>query len=330
MLLLALATSIARAESPAAEAPTVKVSGVVFPSWQMALTDGAENANAFSVDRVYLRTDATMSPHFGARITLDADRMKPAELASGEAVTYDTKYRVFVKHAYLEVKDLGDIKIRAGMVDTPYAPYYDALWGKRYIAESFAKRVGVLDTADLGVAVLGKHGKGLVDWNLSVLNGEGYGKVEVDAGKAVQARVTVDPLAGKDKQALPITGFASYNPHPIEETATQTWAVAAGYDIHRLFAWLELLGSTTGETSGMGWSASLNPRLPAYAGLVLRYDEWDPDTSAAGDAQRALIAGVDKNFMEKVSLALTYERSWTEGTESLPVHGIALHAQAGF
>lgn len=31
--------------------------------------------------------------------------------------------------------------------------------------------------------------------NPSLLNGEGYGNIEVDAGKAVQARFTVDPLA---------------------------------------------------------------------------------------------------------------------------------------
>ncbi|MDP2311991.1 MAG: hypothetical protein Q8P41_03735 [Pseudomonadota bacterium] len=331
MPILALILSIAHAADDAPpKFPIVKPGGMIFARYQYDLTDGAEGANAFAVDRVYLRTDVAINKRFAARITLDADRMKPLEFGDGTEATFDTKYRVFVKHAYLAVKDLGPLELRAGMIDTPYAPYYDGFTDNRYITKSFADEFGLLDTADLGVALLGKHGDGLVDWNLSLLNGEGYGKVEVDAGKSVQARVTVDPLAKMEDRALPLTGFAAYSGHPTTGIPTLTWAGAAGFQMPRLLVWAEVMGKSEGDKSGFGYSGTLNPRLPKYAGLVFRYDHWDPDGATDDDATTALIGGVEKDFLDKVAVAVTYERSWADAMPQAAEHGIVVHMQAGF
>jgi hypothetical protein len=310
--------------------PEVRLSGVIYPSYSLDLTAGSNFANAFDVSRVYLRTDVAINKRFATRVTLDADHMRPAVLATGESVTYDTKYRVFVKHAYLEVRELGPLRLRAGVIDTPYTPYYDNLWGNRYITESFAKNAGVLETADLGVALVGQHAEGLVDWNVSLLNGEGYSKLEVDAGKTAQARFTIDPLAKPKERALPITGFVSYAGHPTTGEPTLTWAGAAGFEMPRLLVWGELLGTTTAGTTGMGYSATLNPRLPKYLGVIGRFDHWDPNTSARDDGENLLIAGLDKDFSDRISVALTYEREWVDGAAGAATHGVVVHTQAGF
>ncbi len=330
MLFLALTVSLAHAEDAPPKFPVVKPGGVIFARYQYDLTDGADGANAFAVDRVYLRTDVKMSERFAARITLDADRMKPLELGDGTSATFDTKYRVFVKHAYLAVKDLGPLELRAGMIDTPFTPYYDNFTGNRYIVKSFADNAGLLDTADLGVALLGDHGDGLVDWNLSLLNGEGYGKVEVDAGKSVQARVTVDPLATMEDRDLPITAFAAYSGHPTTGEPTFVWAGATGFQMPELLVWAEVLGTSEGGVNGLGYSATLNPRLPKIAGLVARYDHFDPDTATADDGTTLLIGGVEKDFLDKVAVAVTYEREWGDATPEAPEHGLVVHMQAGF
>jgi hypothetical protein len=308
---------------------TVKPSATIFFHYGYLFDEGAVGANEFSFDRGYFRLDGTVNERFSGRLTLDADHMKPAELGEDE-LTIDTKYRLFVKHAYLEAKDLGPLKVRAGIVDTPYAPYYDSFWGNRYIAKSMVDEHKVLDTADLGVAVLGEHAGGMVDWNLSLLNGEGYGKLESDAGKAVQARVTLDPLAKTGTMALPVTGFASYSGDATEHTPVFTWAGAAGFQREELAAWAEVVGRTEGGVSGLGYSATLNPRLPKVAGLVARYDRWDADGSVTGDALHALVGGVEKDFTEKVSVAVTYERSWVESAPDAPGHGMFARMQAGF
>lgn len=328
MLLLAAFAAFAQ-EKEEPKFPVVKPSGVLFARYGYDLTDGADGYNAFSIDRVYLRADVAMSKAFGARVTLDADRMKPFELGT-EEVTYDTKYRVFVKHAYLEAKDLGPLKLRAGMVANTYTSFYDDTWGDRYITEAFSKNAGVHETADLGVQLVGNHGDGLVGWDVSLVNGEGYSKLELDAGKKVQARVTVDPLAKLEDRELPITGFASYAGHPTTGVPSFIWGGAAGFQMPRLFVWAEVLGTQEGPTSGFGYSATLSPRLPKYLGIVSRYDHWDPDTSAQGDEENLLVAGLERDFMKKVSVAVTYERSWLDVAPDAPEHGVVVHAQAGF
>ena len=330
-MLASLLLPLAHAEDNAEpKFPVVKPAGMLFLRYAYDLTEGAEGNNSFSADRLYLRTDVQMNKMIGARITLDADRVKPATLGDGSTLTLDTKYRVFVKHAYVEVKGLGPIKIRAGMVDTPWGPYADGFTGNRYIADNFAKAVSVLPTADLGVSVLGTHAKGLVDWNLSFLNGEGYDKVELDAGKAIQARISVDPIVSQKERNLPISGYIGYFGHPTDGVPTLVYAGAVGFKMPQLLVWAELLGEIEGETSGMGYSATLNPRLPDIAGLVVRYDHWDPDTQADDDAGTTLIAGLQKEFIEKVAVAVTYERSWDDVAPDAPTHGVVVHAQAGF
>ena len=278
-----------------------------------------------------VRADARLSKRFGARIMLDADRMKATDAAGAPL---DTKYRVFVKQAYLEAKDLAPgVTVRAGMIETPYTGFYDGFWGNRYIRESFASNQKLLETADLGVGAWGKHAGGRVDWNVSVLNGEGYGKLEDDAGKAVQGRLTLDPLAGRQqggKMALPITGFVSYDTDAAAKTTTLTWLGAAGFAMPQVVAWAEVLGVSEAGVDGLGYSATLNPKLPKVAGIVARYDHYDPDTATPDDANTLLVAGVSRDWLDKVSTAVTYERAWKDAAPEAPTHGVFVRVQAGW
>lgn len=308
--------------------PPVKMGGVIFAHYGYDLSEGADGYNEFAVDRAYLTAQANLTKKLATRLTLDADRFKSTTLPDDSSVTVDTKYRVFVKHAYLEWKDAAPgVKARFGMVDTPYTPYFDSLWGHRYVMESFAKQSKVLETADLGVSVQGEHAKGLVSWNAALLNGEGYGKLEMNAGKAVQARVTLDPLAPKKGPNLPITAFVSYNGDPDSE-ATLTYAGALGFKHKYVFAWGEYLGTQKGEAAAGGYSFSVLPRVPDVGGLVLRYDHWDPSTDGSGDSTTTLVGGVDHDFYERVSAAVTYERLMPE--EGSASQGVFLRMQAGF
>jgi hypothetical protein len=313
------------------EFPKVKPSGVIFFHYGYDLTEGADGANEFALDRVYVRADADIAKRWAARVTLDADHIKDTEISTGEIVSID-RYRVFVKHAYIEARELGlpGVKVRAGMIETAWSPYYDNLWGNRYLAEAFAKNAGLVETADLGVGLWGKHEKGLVEWNVSLVNGEGFKKLEDDKGKQVMGRVTVDPLAKTDKMHLPIAVYGHYNRDAAADTDTVTTLGGAGFEIPRLLVWGEFAYTTTNGTDGMGYGATLNPRLPKYAGLVARYEHWDADTAASGDAWDSVIAGVEKDFLEKVSLGVMYERKWTEGAADTPTHGVFARAQAGW
>ncbi len=315
-------STAAHAEEAKGEVPPVTVSGVLMGHYALDLTDGAENYNEFGLDRVYFRGDATINDHLGARVTMDADHFKDP--------TLDTKYRVFLKHAYLEWKDPAPgVKARVGIIDAPLGPHMDEFWNHRFITDNYAAWAIKLPTADLGIGAYGKHKKGLVDWAAVLVNGEGYSKLEVDSGKQVQARVTVDPLAGGDKMKLPITGYVGYafNPDDNQELIA---AGALGFEMPYLLVSGQALMKSASDVTGMGYSAVLMPRVPKVVTGIFRYDTFDPDTGTDDDANAQLFVGASHHFAKKVALALTYERSWAEIAPDAASHGVALRWQAGF
>jgi hypothetical protein len=335
MSLLLLALPVALAQSaptpPPADKPqpTVKVGGVVFAHYGYDLTEGADGYNSFDLDRAYLTARAELTPHLATRLTLDADRLKPVDVA-GTDTTVDTKLRVFVKHAYLEWKDAGPgVKLRFGMADTAWAPYYDQFWGHRYVAKHAADDAKLIDTSDLGIQVMGEHGKGLVSWQAGLINGEGYGKVEVDASKTAQARLTVDPLGPNADFDLPISGFVSQSFLGEADPVTM-YAGAVGFKMKYGLAWAEYFGRSSGGASARVVSVTVAPKVPKVLEVLARVDLVDGDTAKADDGSTKLIVGVGHDFFERVSAMATYERTTAEAAPDAPTHGVFLRMQAGF
>lgn len=330
-LLLALVLSpFARAEEPRPAPPPIKVSGTLFGYWGMVLGEDAANYNEFGLGRVYVRAEGDINEHFGARVTLDADRIKASTLPDGSSLTVDTKTRVFVKHAWLEWKDPAPgLKARFGMIETAIGPYSDELWGHRFITESFSSTALGLSTADFGVSVHGKHADGLVDWTANVVNGEGYSKVEVNSGKMAQARVTVNPLAKNEGLALPVSAFVAYHANPDGDPTLYALGLVDFEQDYVQFVGQYGLRST-GDVSGMGYSATLLPRVPKVVTGIFRYDHFDPDTATDDDATTTLIAGASHHFAKKVAAAATLEQTTAESAPDDPTRAVYLKMLAGF
>ena len=314
--------------------PDIKMSGLLYAHYLYMLPESADGYNEFGLDRAYLIAKSKLSPHLATRLTLDADRAKTPVDSTGAPVTgVDTKYRVFVKHAYLESSwSKYGLKARGGIIDTPYAPYYDSFVGIRYIRESFPKQYRLVDTADAGVGVYGTHADGLVDWNASLLNGEGYSNLEVDKGKQINARVTVDPLASGGEMNLPITVYGSMNGQP--STIGDPIVIligAVGFKQKYIAAWAEYDMATQGDLNYGGYSATLHPMAPDIGGVIFRYDHADPNNDADDDALNAIVVGLTHDFTpDLVSIAATYERSSQEGVDDPLAEVIFVHMQAGF
>ena len=69
------------------------------------------------------------------------------------------------------------------------------------------------------------------------------------------------------------------------------------------------------------------PRVPKVGGLIARVDRLDADTSGSGEEELRLVGGVYRDFLDKVSLAATFERA-AVGDEA--DQGVYLKMQAGF
>lgn len=340
-LLIPLAWSSTALSAESAESgkpPAFEVNGVIYAHYGLDLTEGAEQANSFDIDRVYFGGKKKLNDDLLVRVTLDVGREKSQSIdvtdstgASTEvSVPEDTKIRAFVKFAYLEwATPLAGVKTQFGAVPTPYTGFYDKFWGYRFASKNFTDEYKVLDSADLGVNALGKHGNGLLDWQVSFINGEGYGSPEVDAGKAAQARITVDPLKDGKSGALPITGFVSYAGAP-DGDPTLVYLGALGYKMEYVIVMGEYLGVSEGDTASSGYSGTVVPRIPNVVDLIVRYDHLDPDTSTDDDAETRMILGLGHQFFKGVNATCQYERTTAQSAPDLPEHGAFLRMQAEY
>jgi len=348
-VLISLVASLALAADPAPTAsaepappapakeekkfPDIKMSGLLYAHYLYMLPESAEGYNEFGLDRAYLIAKSKLSPHLATRLTLDADRAKTPVDSTGAPVTgVDTKYRVFVKHAYLESSwTKYGLKARGGIIDTPYTPYYDSFVGIRYIRESFPKQYKLLDTADAGVGIYGTHADGLVDWNASLLKGEGYSNLEVDKGKQINARVTVDPLASGKEMNLPITVYGSMNGEPSVGDPIVILIGAVGFKQKYVAAWAEYDMASQGDLKYGGYSATLHPMAPDIGGVIFRYDMFDPNNDADDDALTTMVVGLTHDFKpNQVSIAGTFEQVSLQNADDPISQTIFVHMQAGF
>ena len=62
----------------------------------------------------------------------------------------------------------------------------------------------------------------------------------------------------------------------------------------------------------------------------MRYDSWDTDTEADGDAKNTLLAGVSHDFAKKVSIAVMYEHGLPDADDLDASQALFLRTQAGF
>jgi hypothetical protein len=335
--LLVLPLLLPAAARAGEDKPKVSVEGTLYADWSMDLSEGAQLANEFQIGRAYLTAKGRPHEKLELRITTDIGREKAQsiEVADGSGgvveveVPEDTSYRPFLKYAWLEWKDaLPGVKLRAGMVDTPFPGYYDKFWDHRFASKAATDEFKVLDTADLGVAALGKHKDGLVDWHLAAINGAGYKNPDEDRTKAIQGRFTLDPAAGKGALSLPVSLVGSVE--PTQDGDPRVVALgAAGVGSPHLLVWGE--GFTTrGEADGLGASGTLMPRHPEWGALYARLDWYDPDTTASDDATTRIIGGVSHRFADKVQAAVQLAQVGAEASPDAPERVASLRLDAGF
>jgi hypothetical protein len=317
----------------------VQWGGVIFAYYKYTLGEAAEGHNEFDIVRGYLSAQTKLNERFSAKIQTDVGReTAPSMDTDGDGtadieLSQDEKIRLFLKNAYLQWAIHDEVDLRFGVAGTGFIGVYDKFWGQRYIAKSFTDDVNVLDSADIGVQALGQHSDGLVSWQASFINGEGYDRAEIDAAKTVQARFTLNPTAHSEHQ-LPITVFVSRDVMtPDSDNATDPvtlLAPAVAYANTYLKLWAELVVRRQADTQGLGYSATVMPTFPDVLNLIARYDVWDPDSDTMDDGQSKIIAGASHDFLKKVSVALTYERTTLEAEPDAPEHGIFVRMQAGF
>ena len=172
-----------------AQAGELKFSGKVFTdfSFKQNVDDAThatteDSGTALDLKRFYLTAEYTYNALLSARLRTD--------IGDKGAKRFD----VFVKHAYLQLKFAPELWLRAGAADLPWVPWVEDRYGMRYVENVLIDRVGVGTSADWGLHLGGEVKKGLLAYQVSVVNGRGYGDPSRSQSPTVEARLSSQPL----------------------------------------------------------------------------------------------------------------------------------------
>lgn len=180
--------------------PNGKPLALVFTNFNTAFSNGTTTPS-FENTRSYLGYEYNFNKEFYAKVVFDVGN--PKDGAGHELSAY-------LKNAYVQYKK-GNLKAYFGMISTTQFKVSEKLWGNRYMMKSYQDEYKFNSSADLGVNIDYKLAD-FINVDLSVINGEGYKKVQGDdilrpgigttikPIKSVIARIFVDQMGDDVKQ----------------------------------------------------------------------------------------------------------------------------------
>ena len=321
----------------------VEPTGRIYVNWHMNISGypdwdarkGMDDQSTFEAQRVYLGLRAMFGTDWAAVVMADAGQQttpKVTVVKDSEGNLKDVKvtdqkgpYNFYVKYAYGQYQPLPYIGLRLGAQPVPYIFRYEDAWGYRWVEKTPNDRVGWDSSADWAFAAYGDFPQGYGAYMVMVRNGEGYNKLDIDAGKAFHADFRLNPAPGneysKGLQLLGAYRLAAVQAHK-PGIASQMFdgllsyqtalphdlgiSAAVGYD------WLSTEKAHSNVIVGSivhGW---VTLTLPAGFALFKRLDYYDPDmkndpkTHGYRDEQAYELAGVSYTPIKGVDLALDY------------------------
>lgn len=278
--------------------------------------------NAFSITRAYVSVAGTFNPVFSFRVTTDVAR----EVAPGDSL--DGSYVARLKYAYAQFtldKWTGKFKdtwVRFGLTPTPFVEGRDAVYRYRWWGPLMPEKEGLITSSDTGASVHTSLPSNYGDVQVSLVNGEGYQKAEVNNQKALQTRVTVRPMAQAAStflQAWRVTVFYDLD-HYMKDADRKRGIYGVSYEGNRGNFGAEIMRSkdqatpTASLAKGDGWDLFLTPFFKSKGNgpeALIRFDHWQPDTSKSDVRERTVIGAsywwTQKGSGVSAALMLDYE-----------------------
>ena len=243
--------------------------------------------NSFKFRRAYFTLEHKINDKFKFRFRTDADRK------------VDDKERVFLKHVYLEWKNLiPESKLYIGLAATPTKEIAEATWGYRGVEktlmDAYKDQTGEsvdFSSADLGFALKGKIVKQL-GYHLMVSNGAGYSHPERDKYKKFAAQLQLLPIEG-----LTVAGLIDIERQDGDST-NYTYRGDLLYKKGNLALGSEIFQYKDNQNSlkRSGYSLFGNYKIAKEIKIFARYDFYNPFIDVTGiedDEITYIIIGFD-------------------------------------
>lgn len=274
------------------------------------------NGTSFDIKRFYLGVDHTFDDVFSANLTTD--------------FTYDSTVgatQLYIKKAYLQAKLDDAFIVRVGSADLPWVPFAEDVYGYRYVENTLIDRVKFGTSADWGVHVLGKFADGLLAYQFSAVNGNGYkkpgfvGLVNRTASVDVEGRVSLNyegfqlGVGGYDGKLGAAHGVVRKTASRFDALAGYTadgFRVGVEYFVANNYAYGGGTSSATTKTSGYGYSPFASYQFDPQWSVFGRYDYVKPYSDVALPALKAFHndyynVGISYSPAKIVDLSLVYK-----------------------
>jgi hypothetical protein len=161
-----------------------KPTAEIFTDFHYSLDQNLKTTG-FSINRAYFGYNYIADENFSAKIMLNIGN--PDDVLP---VTEPRRYAFFREASISYSKN--KLNLLFGMVSTRLYDFQQKFWGKRYVANTFQAINSYGTVADLGIAADYKFSDKL-DVDVTLMNGEGYLKVQLDNNLKSSMGITVTP-----------------------------------------------------------------------------------------------------------------------------------------
>lgn len=273
----------------------------------------SKSFNAFEIDRIYVTAKYHPSDNLMFRVTTDVRRY---DIAVG--TKNEQPFFIVLKYGYLEMKGyVPNAALIVGQHGAPIVGFLEKQWGFRSVYNVMIDKDLGISSTYLGVGVSGKAANKLVDYAVTIANGNKWRKRESDKYKALLGRVTLCPVPG-----LAVSGLVKVNADASPSSDyMDTWL---GGTVALEKGKFTVAGDVMLKTDKKGPDAedvkgqgiSVYGRVEAIPSVTVfgRLDIVDPNTDTDDDGYNRIIAGVARTLTKKVKAivdvnAVTYEES---------------------
>ena len=261
-----------------------------------------KDLNGVQIRRIYFQLDNDLSIRVSTRFRLEAD---------SKALTSDTKIGVYVKAAYLQLKDvIPRSSFYFGMANTPTFENAEEFWAYRSVEKTITDFRGIASSSDLGLLLKGFADEGHRIGYAAML-GDGTGqRPEDNRYKRAYFTLPLRPVEG-----LILEPYVDYEGGP-GETDRVLYKMFAGYEFKRAALGGEIFERVNHVAVGdnrhpFGFSVFGRWKAAEKIQAFARFDRWQPDTRATDRIDTDLyIAGFDWEPYKDVHIMPNAE--WTQ------------------
>lgn len=263
---------------------------------------------AFEITRAYLGYEYDFSPLWYGKVVLDV----------GNPGVGKHQIAAFLKNAYFEYTK-SRFSASFGMISTTQFKVSEKIWGNRYIEKSFQDAYAFNSSADIGFNIDYQFAD-FISADFSVINGEGYKKIQGDSLLRPGAGITLNPV-----KKLTARLFADYNGKDVKQQSLATFLAYTGKKLVAGAEYNYQWNTDMAEGHDMyGTSLYLIYKSSDKLKIFGRYDDLNSSTLPGEDQPwqvnndgRLFMAGLEYSPLKGVKLAPNY-RIWSPENETQP------------